>query len=116
MDETGNRLAPVEEERAAENTNTEDPNNEDHFESLESLERPPTHENARGATELAQLRRNYSRASTRASAKLAERPATLPGKLIHEVQKFWRRQISITVDHHTCRDHLGMHRTVYMFI
>jgi hypothetical protein len=80
------------------------------FESLD-----PTHEDERGNTELARLRRNYSRASTVHAINVsgddptrAEKVISLPGKLTAACRRFWRHQISVTVDHHTCRDHLGM--------
>ncbi|CAG8958404.1 hypothetical protein HYFRA_00011081 [Hymenoscyphus fraxineus] len=73
------------------------------------------HENSRGATELAtfaKLRRNYTRASTRyASSTVSGKPSTFLGSFAEGVRKFWRRQISIQVDHHTCRDHLALERT-----
>lgn len=80
------------------------------FESLD-----PMHEDERGNTELARLRRNYSRASTaHANSSLGhdstrtEKVTSLPRKLTAGCRKFWRHQVSITVDHQTCRDHLGM--------
>jgi hypothetical protein len=76
----------------------------------------PTHEDERGNTELARLRRNYSRASTARTIAAsnhdptrAEKASSIPGKLTAACRKFWRHQISITVDHNTCRDHLGMY-------
>jgi len=65
-----------------------------------------TDADAREATELALLdksilRRNPSHASTARQAK--ERFTFTSG-----ASKFWRRQISVTVPHDSCRDHLGM--------
>ncbi len=67
-----------------------------------------------GATELARLRRNYSRASSyhhQGSSTASKKPTTGPQRFIYGLKKFWRRQISIVVDHHTCRDHLGQCRS-----
>ena len=67
--------------------------------------------NAREDTELARLRRNYSRASSyrpQGSSTASKRPTTLLGRFTYTVSKFWRHQISITVEHSTCRDHLGV--------
>lgn len=33
---------------------------------------------------------------------------TTVGSTWTPVKKFWKRQISLSVPHHTCRDHLGM--------
>ncbi|EPE24553.1 hypothetical protein GLAREA_08405 [Glarea lozoyensis ATCC 20868] len=83
------------------------------FESLD-----PTHEDERGNTELARLRRNYSRASTAHATDIlsddptrAEKVTSLPGKFTAACRSFWRHQISVTVDHRTCRDHLALERT-----
>jgi hypothetical protein len=69
-----------------------------------------TDRNAREDTELARLRRNYSRASSyrpQGSSTASKRPTTLLGRFTYTVSKFWRHQVSITVEHSTCRDHLG---------
>ena len=66
--------------------------------------------NKYAATELARLRRNYSRASSyhRQGASIAsKKPVTLRECCIYNLKKFWRHQISVTVDYDTCRDHLG---------
>jgi hypothetical protein len=101
MAETPTRVDPAEEEVRA---------SQDDFEAQQS-----THEDERGNTELARLRRNYSRASTARTVAAsnydptrAEKASSLPEKLTAACRKFWRQQISITVDHSTCRDHLGM--------
>ena len=70
-----------------------------------------TDRNAREDTELARLRRNYSRASSyrpQGSSTASKRPTTPLGRFTYTVSKFWRHQISITVEHSTCRDHLGV--------
>ncbi|KAG9233165.1 hypothetical protein BJ875DRAFT_54007 [Amylocarpus encephaloides] len=77
-----------------------------HDGSFDSSEASPTQEDDCGNTELAKLRRNYSRASTRNASSLTAKPSTPLGKLTAGVRGFWRHQISITVDHKTCRDHL----------
>ncbi|KAN0093838.1 hypothetical protein V8E51_017022 [Hyaloscypha variabilis] len=66
---------------------------------------------AREGTELARLKRNYNRASSfrpQGSSTASPKPSTLLGRLSYVVSSFWRHQISITVEHSTCRDHLGM--------
>jgi hypothetical protein len=66
--------------------------------------------NAREDTELARLRRNYSRASSyrpQGSSTASKKPATVLERLVYVVSSFWRHQISIKVEHSTCRDHLG---------
>jgi hypothetical protein len=70
-----------------------------------------TDRNAREDTELARLRRNYSRASSyrpQGSSTTSKRPTTLLERFTYSVSKSWRHQISITVEHSTCRDHLGV--------
>ena len=66
--------------------------------------------NAREDTELARLRRNYSRASSyrpQGSSTSSKKPATVLERLVYIVSRFWRHQISIKVEHSTCRHHLG---------
>lgn len=68
---------------------------------------------AREDTELARLRRNYSRASShrpqaQGSSTVSRAPSTVLGRLSYIVSRSWRHQVSITVEHSTCRDHLGM--------
>lgn len=65
---------------------------------------------SRDATELtARMRRQYSRASSRRTVPASvNKPTTLLGSWSANIRSFWRRQISITVDHGSARDHLGM--------
>ncbi len=70
-----------------------------------------------GATELARLRRNYSRASSYhhpGSSVASKKPTSLRGRVLYGLESFWGHQISITVDHDTCRDHLGECLPVYV--
>lgn len=64
----------------------------------------------RESTELTRLRTIYSRASTQhrqqALATL-QKPSTFYGRIVYNIKKFWRNQISVTVHYETCRDHLG---------
>lgn len=64
--------------------------------------------NAREATELARLRRRYTDRTRSPALPPENKPTSLISHGIWAVKKFWRRQVSITVDHDTCRDHLGM--------
>lgn len=76
----------------------------------------PAERDAREATELARLRRNYSRASTyrqQGSSIASKKPASLLERFTYGVSKFWRHQVSVTVPHDTCRDHLGMSRNTF---
>lgn len=45
-----------------------------------------------------------------ASAVVTQGATSLTGwaRITHPLTKFWKSQISITVDHDACRDHLGM--------
>ena len=72
-------------------------------------ESEPGERDARDATELARLRRNYSRASTlqRQASTIPVKPTGHLERFMHLVKKFWGHQISITVAHKECRDHLG---------
>lgn len=66
--------------------------------------------NARQSTELARLRVNYSRASSRHPPETPNhlaKPTTFLGRVKYGVQKFWRHQVSVVVAHEDCRDHLG---------
>jgi len=58
------------------------------------------------ATELEQLRRNYTRASK--STTISKKPTTPLQRFTYAIAKFWRHQVSVTVPHESCRDHLGM--------
>lgn len=75
-------------------------------------------ENARESTELARLRRNYTRASSRAptSSIVITKPTTFFGCFIYAVRQFWKHQISITVPHNSCRDHLGTYQGRHLYI
>ena len=87
--------------------------NEDPDEPLPNAptEVSPTEGDAREAAELGRLRRAYSRASTYqqgcSSRTAAKKPETFLECFTYGVLKFWRHQISVTVPHATCRDHLG---------
>ena len=73
----------------------------------------PAERDAREATELARLRRNYSRASSYQQpgpSTASTKPTTFLERFTYGVSKFWRHQVSVTVPHDTCRDHLGMFR------
>ncbi|PQE20378.1 hypothetical protein CJF30_00001678 [Rutstroemia sp. NJR-2017a BBW] len=62
------------------------------------------------STELSRIRRNYTRASSTHAlgpGPGSTAPARLFGKAGYSISKFWRHQVSVTVDHATCRDHLG---------
>lgn len=64
----------------------------------------------REATELAAVRRQYSRASSyrQTGQGIRSREAETPlGHVAYNIAKFWSRQVSITVPHESCRDHLG---------
>jgi hypothetical protein len=85
---------------------------EPHLASDDSPERVSgdINRNTRESTELARLRRNYSRASSyrpQGSSTASKKPSTVLGRLNYIVARFWRHQVSITVEHRTCRDHLG---------
>lgn len=73
-------------------------------------ERTSAELNALEATELNRLRLQYSRVSSHrpAPSTLTPKPTTLFGRSIYAIKKFWRHQISVKVDHSTCRDHLGV--------
>lgn len=76
-------------------------------------ERTSAELNALEATELNRLRLQYSRVSSHrpAPSTLTPKPTTLFGRSIYAIKKFWRHQISVKVDHSTCRDHLALERT-----
>ncbi|KAH7391338.1 hypothetical protein BKA64DRAFT_100871 [Cadophora sp. MPI-SDFR-AT-0126] len=77
-----------------------------------SVDSPDT--SAREATELARIRSNYTRASSyhhAGSSIGSSKPDRLLGRFNYTIRVFWRRQISITVAHSTCRDHLALERT-----
>lgn len=91
------------------------------------LYRPPTSRGEQGergdtreSTELARLRRNYTRASSHppTSSIVVAKPTTFFNCFLYGVRQFWKHQISVTVPHHTCRDHLGTYqgRPLYIFM
>lgn len=71
--------------------------------------RPPIDRSAREATELARVRSNYTRVSSfhHGSSVASKQPNFIYERCIYGLKAFWRRQISVTVEHSTCRDHLG---------
>lgn len=74
----------------------------------------PEETDAREDTQLARLRRQYSRATShhqQGSAKTSRKPTTLLKRFKYSLFKFWRHQISIVVPHEACRDHLALERT-----
>ncbi|KAI9047633.1 hypothetical protein LZ554_008344 [Drepanopeziza brunnea f. sp. 'monogermtubi'] len=76
--------------------------------------RSSAHQNARESTELERIRSNYSRASSyhqRASSTRSKRPESWLERFNYALHNFWRRQISIDVEHGACRDHLALERT-----
>lgn len=77
------------------------------------LESPSRERDQWESTELSELehiRQNYTHASsTHASGPGSTAPNGFFGQLAFNVSKFWRHQISVTVDHVACRDHLGMY-------
>jgi len=79
----------------------------------EALYRSHTGGDARESTELARLRRNYTRASSHQapiSSGIIAKPTTLCDRFIYAVKRFWKDQVSVTVPHASCRDHLGTYR------
>lgn len=78
------------------------------------LEQSPTQDDRLEATELARLRSNYSRVSRRSGSTIAVmKPATFLGLLTYNIKKFWKNQVSVSVDHEACRDHLGMFSSIF---
>lgn len=67
-------------------------------------------------TELARLRQHYSRASSYRPNTLTPKPSNTIGRLQYAVSQYWRHQISITVEHATCRDHLAVERTFLSYL
>lgn len=81
----------------------------DELQSDTQAPRPAAETDAREDTELARLRRRYTSHSHPSSAAPTEKkPSTLLEHCLYAIRKFWRHQVSITVNHDTCRDHLGM--------
>lgn len=86
-----------------------------------SLDEPPAEERPssaggareREATELAALQRQYSRVSAHrrpAPRAAPSDPGTPLRRFTYRLTAFWSRQISVTVPHESCRDHLGTAR------
>ncbi|KIM97992.1 hypothetical protein OIDMADRAFT_182346 [Oidiodendron maius Zn] len=68
----------------------------------------------REATELAGLRRQYSRASSyrrQGQGTTSREPETPFGRFAYNTARFWSRQVSVIVPHEACRDHLALERT-----
>lgn len=71
------------------------------------------------ATQLEQIQSRYTLASAVTQTQLQPPDPSAPNKFVHfieakiifPVKKFWNHQVSITVDHDTCRDHLALERT-----
>jgi len=82
--------------------------------SISTTRRDP---DAYEATELARIRtlyRQYSQASEarrQAAQPTPQRPQGFPARVIYDISNFWRHEISVTVDHKWCRDHLALERT-----
>lgn len=77
----------------------------------------PGERDARESTELARLRRIYSRTSSHqrpGSSTASTKPTGLLARFIYVVKKFWKHQISITVAHKACRDHLGTDTKIFL--
>jgi hypothetical protein len=106
MAESSDHISPVPDEPHPDPDPDPDPDVHDHPVRVSGdIDR-----NAREDTELARLRRNYSRASSyrpQGSSTSSKKPATVLERLVYIVSRFWRHQISIKVEHSTCRDHLG---------
>lgn len=76
----------------------------------------PFEAEARDSTELAEIRGNYTIASIRHSDASAAGSERLTKGLRHQISTFWKRQISVTVDHVCCRDHLAVERTFLSYL
>ncbi|TGO16024.1 hypothetical protein BTUL_0033g00620 [Botrytis tulipae] len=68
-------------------------------------------------SELEHIRQNYTHASsTHALGPGSTAPNGVFGQFVFNVSKFWRHQISVTVDHVACRDHLALERTFLAYL
>ncbi|KAI9648016.1 hypothetical protein NHQ30_002644 [Ciborinia camelliae] len=71
-------------------------------------------------SDLTQTRQNYIHASTSHCSHVSGPGSTAPtgffSQLAYSVSKFWRHQISVTVDHVACRDHLALERTFLAYL
>lgn len=77
------------------------------------LERSPEHADALRAMELEPSRRHCSRASASQRSgptTIARKPAHLLGRFKYTIKQAWKHQVSVTVEHSACRDHLGMYQ------
>ena len=85
--------------------------------SPSSSSRLPADRVASEDTELETLRRNYSRASAAHvrtnSISSKARPSSVVGRAKQRVWRFWSNQVSVTVPHEKCRDHLGETVSIY---
>jgi hypothetical protein len=73
------------------------------------------------ATELTRIRGNYTRASSLRTPRLVVPPVSketppLLARVRHAISSFWKNQISVTVGHNACRDHLGMYCIYFLFL
>ncbi|KAL2063453.1 hypothetical protein VTL71DRAFT_5258 [Oculimacula yallundae] len=87
---------------------------EPHQVHLNSPESTSAGADAREANELARLRSNYTRATSHhqaGSSVASAKPNGFLESFSYNIRAFWRRQISITVAHSACRDHLALERT-----
>lgn len=98
-----------------------------HHQSIEGSEEPPELSSRERdqweSTELSDfvhIRRNYTNASSRRSSNAvgpgSTAPISLIGQLTYGVSKFWRHQVSVTVDHVACRDHLGTYHPLFTLL
>ncbi|KAJ8066153.1 hypothetical protein OCU04_005244 [Sclerotinia nivalis] len=95
-----------------------------HRRSLEEPDEPPEPSSperdqweSTELSELAHIRQNYTNASSsHALGPGSTAPTGFFGRLTYDVSKFWRHQISVTVDHVACRDHLAVERTFLAYL
>ncbi|APA09559.1 hypothetical protein sscle_05g043290 [Sclerotinia sclerotiorum 1980 UF-70] len=95
-----------------------------HRQSLEAPDEPPEPSSperdqweSTELSELAHIRQNYTTASSSHALGPGSTASTgYFGRLTYNVSKFWRHQISVTVDHAACRDHLAVERTFLAFL
>jgi hypothetical protein len=89
----------------------EEPGEPDSHDQDQDSDLSPAERDARDATELARLRRQYSHVSShhlQGSSTAARKPTSILGRFRYSLSNFWKHQVSIVVPHNTCRDHLGM--------
>ncbi|KAB8304180.1 hypothetical protein EYC80_003599 [Monilinia laxa] len=95
-----------------------------HHQSIEESEEPPSLSPAERdqwesteLSELAHTKQNYTRASSsHALGPGSTAPTGFIGQFTYSISKFWKHQISVTVDHVTCRDHLALERTFLAYL